>query len=225
MNINAKNKVIGFIIWRPAITAILVVFLFPTISHAIGNFHPSEKDLKLLPSYCKPRAYNWGNDKKDPRTQKWYRIFGGNYIHMHHYCQAILYLTKADLEYNSTQRSHLLKNALDELKYMEKRATPDFVLLPELHVYLSKTYRGLNDPGKAFYHANKAVNLKPDYIKGVKVYADLAVSSGQRDEALKAIETALKKKPKSSSLKRRLECLKNPKTEINCPEGYLTREK
>ncbi len=223
MNIAPRSTVTNSIVRQLFITAIFV--MFPATSHAIGNFHPSERELKLLPSYCKPRAHNWGNDRNDPRTKKWYRIFGNNYIHMHHYCQAILYLTKANLEFNSLRRTRLLENALEELKYMEKRITPDFVLLPELYIYLSKSYRGLNDLGKAFYYADKAVTLKPDYIKGVIVFADLAVSLGQRDEALKAIEKAIEKKPKSNSLKRRLECLKTPNANINCPEGYMAREK
>ncbi len=193
--------------------------LIPGSVFAIGNFHPSPEELKLLPKYCTPRAYHWGNNRKDPRTRKWYKIFGDQYTRMHHYCQAMLNLRKAMLEFNPGSRKGLCAQAKNDLEYMEKGIPSDFVLLPELYVMFSQTYQCLGNPGSAFAYAEKAVRLRPDYVKGAITYADLAVKLGQREAARRVLETALKKKPRSHRLLRRMTCLKGHGQE-DCPPGY-----
>ncbi len=64
---------------------------------AIGKFKPSPAELRMLPAYCGPRAQPWGNGGSRPEVRRWFQVFWRDYVHMHHYCLALLSLRKAPL--------------------------------------------------------------------------------------------------------------------------------
>ena len=196
---------------------VMVVFAGPGMS--IGSFKPSPLELRLLPPYCAVRAEEWGNNARDPRVKRWLLVFGDDFIHLHHYCQAILDLRKATQELSDKVKYSLYSHALSEFNYVAKRVSSDFVLWSELLVFRSVVHDGLGHTGRALRDAREAIRRKPGYLKGIINLADLLVRHGKRDEARKVISDALNAKPQSSALKRRMNCLDGDRRS-GCPKGY-----
>ena len=76
--------------------------------------------------------------------------------------------------------------------------------------------------GESSVYARQAVDAKPDYLKAVRHLADLLVRQGDRSEARAVLEEGLRKKPKASSIRRRIGCL-DGKHDRLCPPEYLSR--
>ncbi|ROR29629.1 hypothetical protein EDC57_2300 [Inmirania thermothiophila] len=186
---------------------------------AIGNFNPSPAELRLLPAYCGPRAQPWGNDANRPEVRRWLQVFGGDYIHMHHYCEALLRLHKARTEADPDRRRGMYQVALNNLEYVRERVGSGFVLRAELHVLLAETHAGLGDLGAALAEARRSVQAKPDYVRGIALLADLSVRAGQAAEARRALEAGLARKPQARRLRLRLACL-DGRAARGCPRGY-----
>lgn len=198
-----------------------LIIAMPYHAHAIGNFNPDPKELRLLPHYCGPRAQSWGNDGNRPEVRRWLNVFGSDYVHMHHYCQALLSLRKAPLARDQKSRNFMYKTALQNLEYTEQRVSPGFRLRPELYVLMAQAHEGLGNTGKALDYARRAVRAKQDYTRGIALFADLSIKLGQTDTARKALRKGLSLKPKSRLLRRRMACLNDDKLKgRHCPPGY-----
>lgn len=112
-------------------------------AQAIGAFKPSKQDLAMLPAYCGPRAEKWGNDTSRPEVAHWVRVFGSDYMHMHHYCITLQAINQASFTMDEKKRRAAYKRAMNNLKYMEGRVSPDFVLWPEMRLYRMRIEQGL----------------------------------------------------------------------------------
>ena len=135
---------------RPPALALLTLGLFIVMqvytlpALAIGSFKPSKQQLAMLPPYCGPRAETWGNDASRPEVAHWIRMFGGkNWIHMHHYCFMLLSVNMANSSFDRNERRGAYKRAMNELAYMEKSVSPDFILWPEMRLYRTIIEGGL----------------------------------------------------------------------------------
>ena len=200
----------------------LLPLFFIHESHAIGSFNPTNDELRMLPQYCSVRAASWGNDANDPRARRWFNVFGKDFIHMHHYCIALLEMRRADRIFDTNKRRSHLRKARSEFDYMERKSSPGFVLRPELLLNISIVMERLGDMGESLIYARQAVDAKPDYLKAVRHLADLLVRQGDRSEARAVLEEGLRKKPKASSIRRRIGCL-DGKHDRLCPPEYLSR--
>ncbi len=199
--------------------AVLAIVMQSGGAHAIGSFRPTAMELRMLPAYCAVRAEKWGNDKNDPRTKKWYSVFGNDFIHLHHYCGAILDYLKAPLEPTEKKRKKRYEHSLYNFDYVAERVSPNFVLWPELLVFRSRVHSKLGNIGQALKDAKAAVNKKPGYVKGIVNLADLLVQYGKRDDAFSVIEDGLRIKPSSRVLRHRKACLDHTRIK-GCPDGY-----
>ncbi len=214
-----KHVISRYLFYGMTSLALLTIIMQSDESHAIGAFRPSAMELRMLPAYCAVRAEKWGNDKKDPRTKKWYSVFGNDFIHLHHYCGAILDYLKAPLEPTEKKRIKRYEHSLYNFDYVAERVSPNFILWPELLMFRSKVHNKLGHAGKAIKDAKAAVDRKPGYIKGIVNLADLLVQYGRREDAVKVIQDGLKIKPTSRILRHRMACLDRTRTR-DCPDGY-----
>ena len=185
---------------------------------AIGKFKATPAELRLLPAYCGPRAQPWGNDSSRPEVRRWFRVFGRDYVHMHHYCLAMLKLRRAPTIADGRKRRAAYAVARNNLLYMEKNVSRGFLLWPELKVLLAEAYRGLGDRARAVAAAQQALAVKPDYARAAVFLADEWVAMGRREEARRVLEAAIKHGARARSLMRRLACLEGRGR--RCPAGY-----
>ena len=130
----------------------IVILLFPAAGMAgaeqmlkdLGGSKAAEDhELPYLPAYCKCKAAVSGDRyRKKGCMEKWNRFFGkyphgGNWIHLHHYCNGLLMLNR--LSRGVGKRTALLKTAEAEFNYVITQSNPKFILVPEFHLKLGIT--------------------------------------------------------------------------------------
>jgi len=211
----------GYFYIRYCCAICFLPLFFVQEAYAIGSFKPTTDDLRLLPQYCAIRAASWGNDAKDPRVRRWFNVFGKDFIHMHHYCEGILRFRKSFLITDPRLRDIALKKSVDELTYTANKATKDFILWPELLTYRAMAFYELGETPKAMADVRRALEIKPDYVKAITVLADFMVKQGDFEGAKNELVRGRKIKPRSKSLKRRIDCLEGKRKDKLCPEGYV----
>ena len=202
----------------PLLVVSSTLTLFSDDAIAIGKFKPSPGELRMLPAYCGPRAQPWGNDGSRPEVRRWLQVFGRDYMHMHHYCLALLSLRKASVQIDPRMRRATYEVARRNLIYMEKNVSRGFVLWPELKLLLAEAYRGLGEFGKAVVAAEAALAMKPDYGRAAVFLADLWIGMDKPEEALNVLRRAVGHGARSRAVNRRLSCLEGKGR--RCPPGY-----
>lgn len=179
--------------------------LLPVGAGAIGSFNPTAAELSLLPPYCGPRAERWGNDVSHPEVRRWRSVFGSNYSHMHHYCHASLLLLRGDREpLHSPKARGEYKAALNNLEYMESRASSDFVLMPELYLKKARAYQRLDRDLEAQWALRRSIELKPDYVPAYAALSDFYLDRGKPELARRVLQEGLAVVPDAVILQRRL---------------------
>lgn len=131
----------------------------PVTAQAQHRIRPTPQEMLLLPEYCKVRL-TYKQDTNSPYVIKWMKILGKeNYIHMHHYCFGLTAAQRADSpEMSDVDRKGNLKRAISELEYVMTRATPNFVLWPDLYSNYGRIQLLLGNTHEAdvaFQRANK----------------------------------------------------------------------
>lgn len=178
----------------------ITLFSMPVAWPADVQFgYPTDEEIRYLPKYCKAKLrYN----NKHPESIKWKSVIGPNYIDVHHYCNALASLVRANRFDNN--RGYYLQGVLTELTYMIKAAKPGFVLLPEILVKRGKTFQIQKKMSEALSDYTNAIKLKPSYSPAYAALSDLHRELGEIKKAHDTLERGLKKSPNSKMLKRRL---------------------
>lgn len=188
----------------PRAVVLMLVLMSPQAG-AIGTFNPSEAELALLPAYCVPRAFHWGNDTSHPEVRRWRSVFGDNYSHMHHYCQGLLYLLRGNLKPLGSHQAYInFKKAVGNLEYMESRASSDFSLMPELYLKKAQALSRMDQPREAVGAFRRSIELKPDYVPAYAALSDFYIIQGRSELARKVLREGLSAVPDANTLQRRL---------------------
>lgn len=187
------------------VTIVLLTYFYPGV--ATADYVVTDKDLLILPEYCAVRT-RLGIDNSKPKVVYWKGVMGQTYDHLHHYCRAQKYLNCGKLEVDKKERSECLARALDQFDYVLERMSNNFPLEPEVHVLKGDTLYLLGRTGDAMSEYNQAIAIKPDYLKSYRNEAKMLQEIGQIPQAIAVIEQGLKVKPRSRSLTRMLEELK-----------------
>jgi len=184
----------------------LSLILFSVNTWAVGAFKPTEAELRMLPPYCKPKAVNLNSkvgpyQKYRPLIKIWKQRLGPDYVHLHHYCQALQALNKIYKE--PEKKKFYYKVALGNIEYMERNASKKFILMPEIFYTKAKVLYSMGRTDDAIKYLISAIRLKKNftapYVKLIEIYSKL----GMKDKAKKVLTTGLKYNPKSKALLRR----------------------
>ena len=90
----------------------------------------SRGEMARLPEYC---PHTWGYHQGGPERAEWFARLGPMMEHLHHYCWGILKANRANSGGVTPQmRDSLIGSAIGESHYVLRRASQDFVLLPEM---------------------------------------------------------------------------------------------
>lgn len=162
---------------------------------------PSGAEYATLPPYCKVKVEN-----PDPVANKiWSDKFGGeNWGSMHHYCYGLNYLINRYYRARTPQdRAWMLGEAVSNISYTLKAATPGFTLLPEMHFNRGKALHLLGRDPEAISDWLKAKILNPEYVATYIALADYYAEIKQQGKALEIISEGLRHVPASKGLQRR----------------------
>jgi tetratricopeptide (TPR) repeat protein len=170
------------------------------------TFDPRE--VALLPSYCKYTEYfrqSVPGGSNPAEVERWRATIGAPFIHIHHYCFALMKTNRA-LLLTRTQyyREFYLRDSLNEFNYAIERMPPDFVLLPEILTKRAENLVRLGRGSLGVQDLERAIELNSEYWPPYAQLSDYYKSIGEMDNAKKALESGLEKSPDAPALKRRL---------------------
>lgn len=135
-------------------------------------------------------------------AKQWSAMVGPDFVHVHHYCMGINFLSRAYGARDRQDRGFQLKNAHDNLMYMVKAASPAFVIMPDVYLNLGIVYRMRSETGQAIASFQKAIELNPQASRAYRELADSYVTIGDRAKALAIITDGLRQNPETRSLQR-----------------------
>lgn len=186
--------------------SLVALLIHPATSKA---FTPQE--LKLSPNYCQDKLTFKGKNKS-----YWRSIFGEHWAHMHHYCGAIVWYSKALMaplgSKGQNGRGFFLTETINNLNYSIRSATTraastpsaaTWPLLPNAYYKRAKALEAQGQNSNAMQDYQRAINLKKNFALAYAAISDLFKKLGDIKNSKKYIEEGLKHSPNSKALKRR----------------------
>lgn len=186
----------------------LVLQLQPITATALEPYAAKENELALMPSYCQAKL---GKDRGNQAiSNKWGAIYGVDWGNMHHYCDALKFIIRADRSIrNKADLGFNLQNAAFSIEHLlTSEQTPDWILRSEAHVKLGEVILrmakiGKASEGKAIQNFQQAIIIQPNYEPAYSALSDFYVNKGLKQKALNTVEEGLKNIPDSKILLRR----------------------
>lgn len=165
-------------------------------------------ELPLLPKFCQVKC-ELGDSRTNPQVERWAELFGWkNYIHMHHYCAALVLERRVLAASDKRQRDYELQRAVHNYDYVLKHWQPGFVLIPEAHVRKGLLLEKLGNGAQAAREYEAAIHANPKYPAGYAALSAWYKQHGSKSDAIATLEKGLKEIPKSRILRRRLDRMK-----------------
>lgn len=169
--------------------------------HAQGR-DMTEEEFAVLPEYCHYKQWVSTHHVDPPRSEKWENYFGRGFVHIHHYCWALVWLGRAYRAGVSEQdRKHLLISAWGGANYVLENTGPDFPIRAELYTRQLEISSLQRDERMAEQVFRKAVEADPKYVPAYLLRAHWLFKRDKSEEALKVAEMGLEKVPDSAQLK------------------------
>lgn len=190
------------------IACYFLIFSILYLNNAWAEYPQTSEDYALLPPYCKARF----SGDNSPLYIKWKKRLGHDFIHTHHYCAGLHSLRLAKKIYSTSpemvqNKRHLLSRATSEIAYMEKHASPPYILFPHIYTSKAETYLVMDQPQKALEYFNKAMNANKKFTKPYALLSDYYVKTNQKKLAREILNEGLKFSSKSKALTKRVKKL------------------
>jgi len=185
---------------------------WPSASLAIGSFNPTQHELALLPPYCAVKARKNGNDARLPDVQKWMSVLGEGYIDIHHYCDALLLMNRADMAMGNTMTINgYYSRALKDFDYLAGRLPADYLLNPEILLNKGRLLLRMHKDADAVQSFRRSIQLNRKYVPAYAALSDYFAEAGNKAKAKAVVKEGLGEMPKSRALLRRLKELEKAK--------------
>jgi len=193
----------------PQIFAVAVLALFAPASRSADDggqgFEPRE--IYMLPVYCKyTQIYrkNLAGGNNPAEIERYTKLMGDTFNHLHHYCWALQTSNRAVFETNNPhEQVRWLKASINDLEYVIQRAPLDFPLLPEILTKKGEVLIRLDRAGEGLLEYERAIKIKPNYWQAHAAMSDFYKQTGQLGKAREWLEKGLSVAPNAKALKER----------------------
>ncbi|MBB1125372.1 tetratricopeptide repeat protein [Thiospirillum jenense] len=136
-----------------------------------------------------------------------------NAIWFHHYCWGLVHKFRSLSARDEVTRKFESSQWRKEMQFVVGAANQygggRWPYLFVVHKEIAAAYLAEQNYIQAAAAARRALELKPNLISAHLILADALIANGQRDEALKTLQTAMRLKPNSALLQRRYRVLMN----------------
>lgn len=165
---------------------------------ATEQFAPTQAELMLLPPYCADRIGK-GVSANSPAVAQLGRE---NWLHIHHYCFALNFVSRANRALKPKDKSYNLERAEANFGYVIKATQPQFAMRPQIYVGLGRVRLQQKNASDAARWFNEAIQFNPAYEPAYLALIDLHQQSGQGKTGLEVATDGLRHLPESSALKK-----------------------
>jgi tetratricopeptide (TPR) repeat protein len=180
-----------------ASAALVLACLFPTVSSAY-SFEPTDLEWASWPEYCRARYVTTNIGEGSKLSQRYSQsqvltqrraIGEPSFLHVHHYCAGIIWLSRAKIESRPEHRKSDLEYANTEISYTFDRIPDTSPIYPTVAVNMGRARLALGDPENAIAAVEHAVEVHPTdprpYIGMAVIYRDMKKLDLARDALLK----------------------------------------
>lgn len=178
----------------------------------------TEGEFALLPKYCADTqgfGYNDAHFNTSPRAAGWVAQMGKSFWDMHHYCWGLINQRRATrVGVPPMLRNGRLEDVLSDYQYVVNKASPGFILLPEIYTRIGEVELLLARPNKANEAFARARKQKPDYWPAYSRWAEFLIRSGKRPEAKELVKSGLEYSPTATVLLEQYRLLGGKPSEI-----------
>jgi len=165
------------------------------------NVWPSREDeFSKLPPYCKAKL---GKNVPPSDAIAWRSSLGMDYQHIHHYCSGLNVMNYYYRTTGEAYKQKVLKVAVNQFSYMVDKATPTWVLMPEIYANRGEAYILAGKFGEGLSDLKKAISLNPHILKPYLTLANHYIRQKQTRNAMEIITEGLKHNPEHKGLQRR----------------------
>jgi len=187
---------------------LLALALLAPTGVAAQHRYDNPREMYLLPEYCKytqdfrdriPGANDRG------QVQRWTELMGPVFVHLHHYCWALMATNRANfLSRTPQERQHNLFDSIGDFDYVIQRSPANFGLLPEIHTKKGENLLQMERVSEGMEALQHAIELRSDYWEAYAAISDYYRNKGQLPKAREWAEKGLSVAPGNMPLSRRL---------------------
>jgi tetratricopeptide (TPR) repeat protein len=164
----------------------------------------TDAEMALIPPYCPDtNTFGYGGSEYNasPNAPKWVAMMGKTFWAVHHYCWALIHLTRIERPSTSAMvRRNTRMEALGDLKFVIEHGERNSVVMPEIMTKVGEVQLALGNVREANDAYAEARSLRRDYWPAYYQWADYLRRNGQKNEARKLTEEGLSYAPASKSL-------------------------
>ena len=160
----------------------------------------TEQDLPKLSRLCQDKIL----ERQGAIKKRWERIFGKDWLHLHHYCWAVIAQKNAYLETNKSKQKFFLLRAIDHYDYTIGHVSSTCKILPEIWGRKGQVLESMGKTSDALQAYNKSLEKNPKYVPAYIALANLLKSLGNVEEAKSILKTGLRAVPNSKALQQHL---------------------
>lgn len=188
-------------------TTIVFVLVCALASEALaqgaGDF--SQEEYRALPRMCLAQPFINGALRAplvpEAERREWATRLGEeDYKHFHHYCWALMLLRRANAAGNPRDRNFEYGRAVRNFEYVQRAASPQFPMMPEVNLRKGLTLVLLGKHAAAAKEFVGAIRLKPDYSPAYAALVDLYIDLEDLEAAKDTLEAGLAHAPDSKLL-------------------------
>lgn len=183
-----------------ACAVLLLTALLPQVGHAY-SFVPTDFEWAGWPEYCRARylttdiggAQKWARSySQSVITTERRRIGEPSFLHVHHYCAGLAWMSRARSESQPKLKESYLGQANTEMSYTYERIPESSPIYPSVAVNLARVVADAGQPNEAVTIIEHAISVHPQdprpYIGLSVLYRDLKQLDRARDALLKGDE-------------------------------------
>jgi tetratricopeptide (TPR) repeat protein len=167
-----------------------------------------EAAIAKLPPYCRYTKYyrELLPGRKDPaELERWQKVIGPAFVHIHHYCRGLQITNRALFEAKTkAARDRELGFSIGEFDFVIARVDSTFPLLPEILTKKGENLLVLQKDGEAVAALVRAIEVKSDYWPPYAALSDQYKKMGKLDEARNWLKRGLAASGGAKALERRL---------------------
>lgn len=186
---------------RSCLTALLLVPL-AAATCAQAPRDVTDGEVALLPPFCpETTSFRYGDQTGRKQAPYWVSLMGKGFWTMHHYCWAKINQRRIlSSVMNPIARSNQLGGVIDDLNFVTKNSSPDFIMLPEIYSSLGEVELLRKNPVQASGHFDTARKLNPGYAPPYYFWSEYLISIGKKVEAKAHLKTGLEHNKSAANL-------------------------
>lgn len=188
--------------WRTALMALGAILGASWAGSGLA-YEMSIDEYRLLPTYCRNQGNVAPRYFKPDGMESWRARLGKDFDHIHHYCWGLVSIARSyRAGLSAGQRQAEMGRAIDDIRFSIERATPDFVLLPEMYTKIGEAFLGIRDDKNAEAAFRKAWEVNPAYWPPYVWWSQRLLKQGKTREALAVAEEGNRNAPGSKALEK-----------------------